>query len=40
MYIEGAALPEISGALGKTYKQTDNAITRAKNKLRSVLGVK
>ncbi len=40
MYIEGATLPEISGALGKTYKQTDNAITRAKNKLRSVLGVK
>ena len=38
MYIDGATLSEISGALGKTYKQTDNAITRAKNKLRAVLG--
>ena len=40
MYIDGATLPEISGALGKTYKQTDNAITRAKNKLRAVFGLK
>ena len=40
MYIDGATLPEISGALGKTYKQTDNAISRAKNKLRALLGEK
>lgn len=37
MYIEGATMNEISAALGKTYKQTDNAIARAKNKLRTVL---
>lgn len=37
MYIDGCTLPEISSALGKTYKQTDNAITRAKNKLRALL---
>lgn len=37
LYTEGATLAEISAALGKTYKQTDNAIARAKAKLRSVL---
>lgn len=35
MYVEGATMAEISSALGKTYKQTDNALVRAKNKLRA-----
>lgn len=39
MYIDGATMAEISAALGLTYKQTDNALVRAKNKLRgSVAG--
>ena len=36
LYIDGATMTEISAALGKTYKQTDNALARAKNKLRRV----
>lgn len=37
MYVDGARMPEIAAALNKTYKQTDNALLRAKNKLRRVL---
>lgn len=37
LYIDGATMTEISEALGKTYKQTDNALARAKNKLRKIL---
>lgn len=33
MYIEGATMTEICSALNKTYKQTDNALVRAKHKL-------
>ncbi len=36
MYIDGATLTEISVANKKTYKQTDNAIYRAKHKLRGL----
>lgn len=36
MYIEGAPMSEISAALNKSYKQTDNAITRAKRKLQDL----
>lgn len=36
MYMEGTPLAEIAAAIGKTYKQTDNAICRAKNKLKRV----
>ena len=38
MYIDGASMTEISSALGITYKQTDNALVRAKNKLRKMIG--
>lgn len=37
MYIEGSPIAEISSALNTTYKQTDNALMRAKHKLRRVL---
>ena len=37
MYIDGEAMAEIARSTGKTYKQTDNALARAKNKLRRVL---
>lgn len=33
MYIDGATMSEMCSALGKTYKQTDNALVRAKHKL-------
>ena len=33
MYIDGATMAEMCVALGKTYKQTDNALVRAKHKL-------
>lgn len=33
MYIDGATMPEMCASLGKTYKQTDNALVRAKHKL-------
>ena len=33
MYIDGATMAEICAALNKTYKQTDNALVRAKHKL-------
>lgn len=36
MYIDGSTMAEISSALGVTYKQTDNAIARAKKKLRNL----
>lgn len=36
MYTDGATMTEISDALGKTYKQTDNALSRAKRKLREL----
>ncbi len=36
MYVDGATMQEISSALGLTYKQTDNAVSRAKNKLRAL----
>ena len=37
MYIDGATMSEICSALNKTYKQTDNALVRAKHKLVGVL---
>lgn len=37
MYIDGASMTEISSSLGITYKQTDNALVRAKHKLRRIL---
>ena len=37
MYIEGSRIAEISVAINRTYKQTDNALMRAKHKLRRVL---
>ncbi|MDE6791295.1 MAG: sigma-70 family RNA polymerase sigma factor [Clostridia bacterium] len=37
MYIDGLRIAEISVALNSTYKQTDNALRRAKHKLRRVL---
>ncbi|MDE5789101.1 MAG: sigma-70 family RNA polymerase sigma factor [Clostridia bacterium] len=37
MYIDGLRISEISVALNRTYKQTDNALRRAKHKLRRVL---
>ncbi len=33
MYIDGATMAEMCSALNKTYKQTDNALVRAKHKL-------
>lgn len=37
MYIDGATMAEICSALNKTYKQTDNALVRAKHKLVGIL---
>ena len=37
MYIDGASMAEICSALNKTYKQTDNALVRAKHKLVGIL---
>lgn len=37
MYIDGANMAEICSALNKTYKQTDNALVRAKHKLQKAL---
>ena len=37
MYIDGATMAEIARSTGKTYKQTDNALARPKNKMRRVL---
>lgn len=36
-YVDGATMTEIGSSLGITYKQTDNALMRAKNKLRKLL---
>ena len=35
MYVDGATMNEIAAAMNMTYKQADNAITRAKAKLRN-----
>ena len=37
LYIDGATISEISTALNLTYKQTDNALVRSKNKLRGII---
>lgn len=36
MYVEGATMNEIATALNITYKQLDNALTRAKRKLKKI----
>lgn len=36
MYVEGATMNEIAAALNITYKQLDNALSRAKNKLKKI----
>ena len=36
MYVEGATMNEISASLNVTYKQLDNALSRAKNKLKKI----
>lgn len=36
MYVVGATMPEIASALNITYKQLDNALSRAKNKLKKI----
>ncbi|MDE7087842.1 MAG: sigma-70 family RNA polymerase sigma factor [Clostridia bacterium] len=36
-YVDGATMNEIAKSLNITYKQTDNALMRAKNKLRKIL---
>ncbi|MGN1061145.1 MAG: hypothetical protein ACI4QN_05370, partial [Candidatus Coproplasma sp.] len=35
-YVEGATMNEIASTLGLTYKQLDNALSRAKSKLKSI----
>ena len=39
MYVDGATMSEIVSALHLTYKQADNAVMRAKNKLRSLYAI-
>ncbi|MGN0812994.1 MAG: sigma-70 family RNA polymerase sigma factor [Candidatus Coproplasma sp.] len=36
MYVEGATMNEIATSLNLTYKQLDNALSRAKNKLKKI----
>lgn len=36
MYVDGATMSEMTEALGKTYKQIDNALDRAKRKLKNI----
>lgn len=36
LYVEGATMTETSAALNLTYKQTDNALSRAKRKLKNI----
>ena len=36
MYVEGSTMNEIASALNITYKQLDNALSRAKNKLKKI----
>ncbi len=38
MYVDGATMSEIVSSSGLTYKQADNALSRAKNKLRALYG--
>lgn len=38
MYCEGATMAEMATALNLTYKQTDNALARAKRKLKNIKG--
>lgn len=40
MYADGATMTEIAKGLNKTYKQTDNALSRAKQKAKIVFGKK
>ena len=39
MYVDGATMAEIVSSLKLTYKQVDNAITRAKSKLRELYAI-
>ncbi len=39
MYVDGATMSEIVSALNLTYKQADNAVMRAKNKLRALYAI-
>lgn len=39
MYVDGAAMGEIANALNLTYKQADNAVMRAKYKLRALYAI-
>lgn len=39
MYVDGATMPEIVSSLHLTYKQADNAVMRAKNKLRALYAI-
>lgn len=39
MYVDGATMSEIVSSLRLTYKQADNAIMRAKNKLRALYAI-
>lgn len=39
MYVDGATMSEIVSALHLTYKQADNAVMRAKNKLRALYAI-
>ena len=39
MYVDGAPMGEIVSALQITYKQADNAVMRAKNKLRALYAI-
>lgn len=36
MYVDGATMGEMTEVLGKTYKQIDNALDRAKRKLKNI----
>lgn len=36
MYVDGATMSEMTSSLGLTYKQLDNALARAKRKLKSI----
>ncbi len=39
MYVDGATMSEIVSSLHLTYKQADNAVMRAKNKLRALYAI-
>lgn len=38
LYANGATMAEMASALNLTYKQTDNALARAKRKLKNIIG--